>query len=241
MPKVKLTITESKCRCGYFKKGQAFIVEELCPPLCHELWNNIYPSVYALQNGAALDYGGDRAKVFDAKCPDEGRVCIHGEVIDQQIPVCKVEMGMYEYITLREKPDLKETAAQWFHNKFGVPIQAYLDCMESYVEGKTEYGWYLCLDEDRIVGGMGVVENDFHDRKDLSPNICAVFTETEYRHKGIAGHLLDMVVEDLRTKGISPVYLVTDHTGFYERYGWEFLCMVQGDGEPDMTRMYIHR
>ena len=48
---------------------------------------------------------------------------------------------MYEYITLREKPDLKETAAQWFHNKFGVPIQAYLDCMESYVEGKTEYGW----------------------------------------------------------------------------------------------------
>ena len=44
MPKVKLTITESKCRCGYFKKGQEFIVEDLCPPLCHELWNSIYPS-----------------------------------------------------------------------------------------------------------------------------------------------------------------------------------------------------
>ena len=70
--KVKLTITESKCRCGYFKKGQEFIVD---------------PSVYALQNGASLDYGEGRAKVFDAKCPDEGRVCIHGEVIDQQIPV----------------------------------------------------------------------------------------------------------------------------------------------------------
>lgn len=24
-------------------------------------------------------------------------------------------------------------------------------------------------------------------------------------------------------------------------YGWEFLCMVQGDDEPEMTRMYIHR
>ena len=72
-----------------FQKGQEFIVEDLCPPLCHELWNNIYPSVYALQNGASLDYGEGRAKVFDAKCPDEGRVCIHGEVIDQQIPVCR--------------------------------------------------------------------------------------------------------------------------------------------------------
>ena len=40
---------------------------------------------------------------------------------------------------------------------------------------------------------------------------------------------------------ISPVYLITDHTGFYERYGWEFLCMVWGDGEPQPSRMYIHR
>ena len=83
MPKVKLTIAESKCRCGYFKKGQEFIVEDLCPPLCHELWNIIYPSVYALQNGASLDYGDCRAKMFDAACPDEGRVCIHGEAVDQ--------------------------------------------------------------------------------------------------------------------------------------------------------------
>lgn len=36
------------------------------------------------------------------------------------------------------------------------------------------------------------------------------------------------------------LYLVTDHTGFYERYGWKFLCMVQGDNEPEMTRMYVH-
>ena len=80
--KVKHKITESKCRCGYFKKGQEFIVEDLCPPLCHELWNNIYPSVYALQNGASLDYRGGRAKTFVAACPDEGRVWIHGEVIN---------------------------------------------------------------------------------------------------------------------------------------------------------------
>ena len=82
MIKVKLTITESKCRSGYFKKGKEFIVEDLCPPLCHELWNSMYPLVYALQNGAELDYGNTRAKMFDIKCPDGGRVCIHGEVLE---------------------------------------------------------------------------------------------------------------------------------------------------------------
>ena len=138
-------------------------------------------------------------------------------------------------------PDLKEYAADWFHTKWGVPKEAYLDCMDAYLRGKTEFGWYLCLDEDRIVGGMGVIENDFHNRKDLSPNICAVYTEEAYRNQGIAGNLLNMTVNDLGQKGINPVYLVTNHVGFYERYGWKFLCMVQGDGEPEMSRMYIHR
>ena len=150
-------------------------------------------------------------------------------------------MESLKYITLRQKPEIMDEAAQWFNSKWGVPKEAYLECMKEYLSGETEYGWYLCLDGDKIVGGMGVIANDFHDRKDLTPNVCAVYTEDDYRKKGIAGNLLNMTVEDLRTKGISPVYLVTDHTGFYERYGWEFLCMVQGDDEPDMTRMYIHK
>lgn len=150
-------------------------------------------------------------------------------------------MANYQYITLREKPEYKQTAAEWFNSKWGVPTEAYLECMDAYLTGETELGWYLCLDGEKIVGGMGVIENDFHDRKDLTPNVCAVYTEEDYRKQGIAGKLLNLTVEDLRAKGISPAYLVTDHTGFYERYGWKFLCMVQGDGEPDMTRMYIHK
>lgn len=145
-----------------------------------------------------------------------------------------------QFLSLSERPELKEYAADWFHNKWGVSKEAYLKCMDAYLSGDTEYGWYICLNEDKIVGGMGVIENDFHNRKDLKPNICAVYTEENYRKQGIAGRLLHMTVEDLRSKGISPVYLVTDHTGFYERYGWKFLCIVQGDGESEMTRMYIH-
>ncbi len=150
-------------------------------------------------------------------------------------------MSEYTYIVLREKPQLKERAAAWFHSKWGVPQEAYLECMEAYLNGETEYGWYLCLDGDKIIGGLGVIENDFHDRKDLTPNVCAVYTEKEYRCRKIAGRLLDMVVNDLKSKGITPIYLLTDHTNFYERYGWEFFCMVQGDDEPDLSRMYIHR
>lgn len=150
-------------------------------------------------------------------------------------------MEELRYLSLREEPEWKDTAAEWFQSKWWVPAQSYLDCMNQYINGETEYGWYLCVSGGKIVGGLGVIENDFHDRKDLTPNICAVYTEETYRCRGIAGKLLDLVVNDLKSKGITPVYLITDHDNFYERYGWEFLCMVQGEGEPHMTRMYIHR
>lgn len=78
---VLLTVTESRCRCGYHREGDAFLVEDLCPPLCHELWNAAYPYVFALQNGASLDCGEEKAHSFHVKCPDEGRVCLRGELV----------------------------------------------------------------------------------------------------------------------------------------------------------------
>ena len=115
----------------------------------------------------------------------------------------KENMEKYSYITLRQQPQLKERAAEWFHQKWNVPKEAYQKCMDEYLNGETEYGWFLCLDGNTLIGGLGVIENDFHDRKDLTPNICAVYTEREYRSRGIAGRLLCMAVEDLKAKGIS--------------------------------------
>ena len=82
-----------------------------------------------------------------------------------------------------------------------------------------------------------MITNDFHDRKDLTPNVCALYVEPERRCQGIAGNLLEYVCKEMARKGIDMLYLITEHVSFYERYGWEFLCMVRGDdGEP--MRMY---
>ena len=44
-------------------------------------------------------------------------------------------MKEYKYITLREEPERKDMAAEWFHNKWGVPKDAYLECMDAYLNG----------------------------------------------------------------------------------------------------------
>ena len=148
----------------------------------------------------------------------------------------------YKIIRLIDRPEIKEQAAQWFHEKWDIPLKAYMESMEDCLRGiKSVPQWYLAMEDNRIIGGLGVIENDFHDRKDLIPNICAVYVEEDKRCNGIAGALLNYVCVDMKEKVIDTLYLITEHASFYERYGWNFLCMAQGDGEPGMTRIYIHR
>lgn len=148
----------------------------------------------------------------------------------------------FDIVRITDRPELKEKAAQWFHEKWCVPYETYLESMEEAIAGKGAVPqWYLALDGGRIAAGMGVIENDFHDRKDLAPNVCAVFTEPDCRCMGLAGKLLAFVSDDMKSRGISMLYLVTDHDSFYERYGWEYLCPVTQDGDDKPSRMYVHR
>jgi ribosomal protein S18 acetylase RimI-like enzyme len=87
---------------------------------------------------------------------------------------------------------------------------------------------------------LGVIENDFHKREDLTPNICAVFVADEYRGQGIARKLMDHACEELVKHGITDVYLITSHTDFYERCGWTFYGMIEED-DGNLARAYQHK
>ncbi len=134
-------------------------------------------------------------------------------------------------IYLRDNPQWVQRAAQWNHNKWGIPVEAYVESMEQCLHKNAPVPqWYLITEGERILGGVGIIENDFHKRRDLTPNICAVYVEEDCRGQGLARQLLELACQDLRSFGISDAYLLTDHTQFYERCGWEFFCMVEEDG-----------
>lgn len=136
---------------------------------------------------------------------------------------------------LRDHPELQEQAALWFCGKWGIPAEAYRESIGECIRRKTGIPqWYVVLNgQQEIVAGAGVIENDFHDRKDLSPNLCALFVEEAYRGQGVARHILDFIRRDMKRLGFPTLYLVTDLTDFYEKCGWEFLTEAAGDdGNP---------
>ena len=142
-------------------------------------------------------------------------------------------------LDLKQHPELTRKYAQWQHEKWGIPLEAYLDSLQEAKESSTGVpAWYCILnDAGDIIAGLGVIENDFHKRKDLAPNVCAVFTEPEYRKQGLARLLLNHVTKELAKKGIFDAYLLTDHTDFYEHCGWTFFLLVEEEG-GGTARMY---
>lgn len=153
---------------------------------------------------------------------------------------CTVRNESLEFLSIRDHPELAANSAEWFHSCWHIPLSAYSESTAECIDGNSAVPqWYIVRSGEKIVAGLGVIENDFHDRKDLTPNVCAVFVDEEYRCCGIAGQMLDFVCKDMSSKGIRTLYLLTDHTSFYERYGWKYLCPAMGDGESEPSRMYI--
>ncbi|KCY47947.1 acetyltransferase family protein [Acinetobacter baumannii 1288284] len=145
-----------------------------------------------------------------------------------------------QILRLSDYPQYKEMAAQWFSEKWQIPVEAYLESIQISIDQKHAIPqWYIVLNKDKyLIAGAGVIDNDFHERKDLTPNLCALFVEENYRNQNIAKQILDFVREDLSNQGIQTLYLITDHTEFYEKCGWRFLMLVK-DEEGEMVRMYV--
>ena len=147
-----------------------------------------------------------------------------------------------DIINLNDHPELTERYAQWQHGKWGVSVKAYLDSMaEAKISQSGVPAWYAILDRDgKIIAGLGVIENDFHKRTDLAPNVCAVYVEEGWRKQGLARLLLNHVCEELAKKGIHDAYLITTHENFYECCGWSFHTMVEEDSGKQVRMYHKH-
>ena len=124
--------------------------------------------------------------------------------------------------------------------KSGIPAEEYRSSIQECLVGAGSVPqWYVVTEGGEIIGGAGVIENDFHNRKDLTPNVCALYVEEQFRRQGIAGRILKYICDDMKSSGMKKLYLITDHTNFYEKYGWNFLCFVQeANEEASMIKMY---
>lgn len=147
---------------------------------------------------------------------------------------------MNTILFLREHPEWAERAAAFFAPHWNDPVDEFRRDIARCIAFSDDLPqYYIAVQDDRIIGGIGVCVNDDHDRPDLTPNICDLWVEPAFRGKGLAGQLLATAETDMRSRGVRTLYLVTEHAGFYERYGWSFVTTVRWKyADPAHSRVY---
>ena len=133
---------------------------------------------------------------------------------------------MIEVISLKEYPERLEEMIAWFQAHWANEdsMAVYADCLSHALDPQgTLPQWYFLIDQDRVLGGAGLIPNDFNSRMDLWPWICALYIEKSARGHHYGQLLLKRAEQDAAKAGFSHVYLATDHIGYYEKYGYSYL------------------
>ena len=128
-------------------------------------------------------------------------------------------------ISVKENPSRKIEAIEYFQKswKSVLPV-IYEDCITHCIDAVNPLPqWYLLEKDAEIIGCAGLITNDFISRMDLYPWVCAVFIEQNYRGNEYGLLLLNQAKSDAIGAGFEYLYLSTEHIGFYEKYGFEYI------------------
>ncbi len=109
-----------------------------------------------------------------------------------------------EHIKLRDRPTLIKETAEWFASKWDLPVAVYEESIRTGSTKKHRFrnGMWCWMRGRDYRAGAGVVDNDFHDRVDLTPNVCALFVEKEQRNQRIAKMILETIKQDFAEMGV---------------------------------------
>ena len=97
---------------------------------------------------------------------------------------------------------------------------------------------FAAMDGERIVGFCTFLKTDYYPENRYWPWISSIFVDEQYRGRRISGLMIEKAMEYAKEQGFDKVYIPSDMTGFYEKYGFELIDrLVNYGGDEDNVFM----
>ena len=94
----------------------------------------------------------------------------------------------------------------------------------------------MLVDGDELISFCTYAEKDDIQPTELTPWIGFVYTFPKYRGHRYFGKLLEKIEELARADKVQDIFISTNHTGLYEKYGCEFYRIMDDiEGEPSLV------
>lgn len=143
-------------------------------------------------------------------------------------------------LPLYHAPQYAQQVTDWIWQAFGEGLPR--EFFHSIVEHSQTPGalplTFIALEDERLVGTVGLWRCDLITRQDLFPWLAALYVDDAARGKGLAGQLQQHVISCAAQAGYETLHLWSACRNFYERYGWQYM----GDAleYPDKT-VHLYR
>jgi GNAT superfamily N-acetyltransferase len=115
--------------------------------------------------------------------------------------------------------------ANWYFNEWNTPIEKTIERLSNLPNNDTIFQAVLTIDGKLIAtGGLSInvnIYNKLPELKQFKPWIALLYTQSEYRNKGLGQKLLEFIEQCAKENKLNKIYLYTFTAElFYKRNGW---------------------
>jgi len=128
-----------------------------------------------------------------------------------------------EIVLLKEYPQYKREVSEWLTNEFGTSksLNFYSEIIHhSLNEGNDLPITFIALDNEELVGTIGLWRCDFLPRQDVFPWCAALIVRKDKRKSGIGAMLQEHVINYSKKLEYNNLYLFTELKSYFEKTGW---------------------
>ena len=143
-----------------------------------------------------------------------------------------MEKKMLKIYNIKDKQEyIKEVAfltqKEWGQknlsaNDFNTKVQNKINKIKNNLNNKY-YCKLILLRGSTLIGFISIFEHDEDSKPELFPWYATMFVKSEFRGNGYSKILNKAILKEAKERGFKKIYLKTDLTNYYEKFGAQFL------------------